>query len=205
MTSDIVWDDLRAGRQPSAFLPFTIGQRIGTIIMREPAGAAAATVRLRDAVRAIDRSLPVQNVVSIADEIDESLSEERLLVRLGGVIAAIAALLAMAGVYSVMACFVGERTREFGIRRALGASVSQVAGYVLRRVVSAGLAGVVCGAALAALVARSLAGWLFGVGPLDVPTIASASVALLAIALVAAAVPAWRATKVDPAVALRTE
>lgn len=205
MTSDIVWDDLRAGRQPSAFLPFTIGQRIGTIIMREPAGAAAATVRLRDAVRAIDRSLPVQNVVSIADEIDESLSEERLLVRLGGVIAAIAALLAMAGVYSVMACFVGERTREFGIRRALGASVSQVAGYVLRRVVSAGLAGVVCRAALAALVARSLAGWLFGVGPLDVPTIASASVALLAIALVAAAVPAWRATKVDPAVALRTE
>ena len=205
VTSDIVWDDLRAGRQPSAFVPFTRNQRIGTIVMRTPLGAAAATSMLRDAVRVIDPSLPVDGVVSIPDEIDETLAGERLLVRLGGVMAAIAATLAMAGVYSVMACFVGERTREFGIRRALGASVGQVAGHVLRRVLSAGLVGVLCGAGLAALVARSLAVWLVGVRPVDVPTIASASVALLAIALVAAAVPAWRATKVDPAVALRIE
>jgi len=71
--------------------------------------------------------------------------------------------------------------------------------------VSAGLVGVLGGAGLAAFVARSLAGWLFGVRPVDVPTIASASVALLAIALVAAALPTWRATKIDPVVALRTE
>jgi len=205
VTSDIVWYDLRAGRLPSAFLPFTRTMRIGTIVMRTPLGAGDATALLREAVRLVDPSLPVQPLSSIPDQIDERLAQERLLARLGGVIAAIAAMLAMAGVYSVMACFVSERTREFGIRRALGASVSQVAGHVLRRVVGTGVVGLVCGAGLAVLIARSLSVWLFGVGPVDLPTIATASVVLLASAMVAAAVPAWRATKVDPAVALRTE
>jgi predicted lysophospholipase L1 biosynthesis ABC-type transport system permease subunit len=205
VTSDIAGPDVREGPQPSAFAPLGRDTRIGTIVLRAPIRRAEITAAVRQAARHADPTLPVDDVTSIADRVDEQLAQERLMAELGGVIAAIAAALALAGVYAVMAFVVSERTREFGIRRALGASSGAVAVGVLRRVVATGAVGVAIGAGIAVAAGRLLRGWLYGVSPSDPLTMIAAAVVLMTVAIVAAAIPARRATRVDPVVALRAE
>jgi ABC-type antimicrobial peptide transport system permease subunit len=138
-------------------------------------------------------------------QIDTRMSSERLLSRLTGLFGGLATLLAAIGLYGVLAYSVARRTREIGIRIALGAKATHVRGLVVRDVAVMLVCGTALGLAAAGLVSRSLRGMLFNVQPLDVPLYVGAVVALAAVAIAAAYLPARRATTVDPLIALRYE
>lgn len=125
--------------------------------------------------------------------------------RVLGIFAGMAVLLALMGIYGVMAYFVNERTREFGIRVALGAQPSNVLVLVAKTGLKLTLIGVVAGAVVALGVTRLIATFLYGVAPTDPLTFATVAATLIAVALLATYIPARRATKVDPITALRYE
>ena len=177
----------------------------GTILVRSDEAMGAAMERIRAVVRDVDPALPITTLRPLRDEVAEDLSEDRVLARLSAVIAILAAMLAATGVASVISQLVTERTRDFGIRTALGASHGDILRHVLKGVVGQSVLGVALGLALYWGVSRFVATRLFGLGALDPLTIACAAIALLAIAVVAALVPARHATRIDPAVALRAE
>jgi putative ABC transport system permease protein len=134
-----------------------------------------------------------------------SIARPRLYATLFVVFAAIAALLAAIGIYGVMAYAVSQSTREIGVRMALGAQRSEVLWLVLRRASGLSIAGIAIGLACASGVTRYLEGMIFGLTPVDLPTFAAVSLLFAFVAAVAAFVPARRATRVDPLVALRHE
>jgi predicted permease len=179
--------------------------RYGAILVRSDEATGATLDRIRRVVRAVDPALPITTLRPLKEEVAEDLSEDRVLARLSAVVALLAALLAATGVVSVISQLVVERTRDFGIRTALGASAGDILGYVLKGVAAQSALGVALGLGLYWGISRWLATRLFGLGALDPITIAAAVMALLAIALVAAVVPARRATRIDPAVALRAD
>jgi ABC-type antimicrobial peptide transport system permease subunit len=135
----------------------------------------------------------------------ESLGTRRLLLMLLGLFAGLALLLSAAGVYGVMAYGVAQRTREIGIRIALGASARQTAAMVLRDVALVAALGLLVGIATAIGASRLLTSVLYGVGALDAVTFLSVPVVIGAVSLAAGAVPAWRATRVDPLISMRAE
>jgi putative ABC transport system permease protein len=172
----------------------------------ESKGMVAA---LRGEVQAIDPSLSVLNVETLTDRIYQSLGGERSQATLLGTGGAMALLLAAIGLYGVMSYSVAQRTREIGIRMALGAGRGNVMGLVLKQGITLVSAGIVLGLGAAFVVTRLLAsflaGLLFGVSAADPITFVGTSAVLLFVALVASLVPARRATKVDPIIALRYE
>ena len=137
--------------------------------------------------------------------VSDSLSNQRLYAWLLGVFAVLALTLASAGIYGVMSYLVTQRTQEFGVRMALGASTGKVVRMVLRQALLLIGAGLAIGLVGAFAVTRVLTNFLFGVKPIDLPTFAAVSVVLTAVALLATYLPALRATRVDPMVALRYE
>jgi len=167
-----------------------------------PKDLAAA---IRHEVRALDPNLPAFNVMSLAENIDISLFPARFGAVLLGVFGFLALLIASIGIYGVMSYGVSERTHEMGIRMALGARGSDV----LRLVISQGMwlatIGVVIGAGLALVATRVVKSYLYDVSPTDPLTFASIAILLIGVALLACYIPARRATKVDPLVALRYE
>jgi putative ABC transport system permease protein len=179
--------------------------RWGTILVRAGEPAGIAMERIRGVVRDVDTALPITMLGPLGDQVAEDLSEDRVLARLSALVALLAALLAATGVVSVISQLVVERTRDFGIRTALGASAGDILGYMLKGVVMQSALGIGLGLGLYWGVSRWLAGRLFGLGALDPVTIAAAAMAVLAIAVIAAIVPARRATRIDPAVALRAD
>ncbi len=122
-----------------------------------------------------------------------------------GVFAAVAASLAAVGIYGVMACAVAQRTREIGIRLALGAERRRVLALVTTDALAVTVLGVAAGLVGGVLLARALTGLLFGIGALDAVSFGGAALAVAAVAVLAALVPARRATAVDPAITLRCE
>jgi predicted permease len=173
----------------------------------DPTGMIGA---IRSKIQEIDPSLSVLNVQTLGDRIEGSLQGERAQANLTGTAGLLALLLASVGLYGVMAYSVAQRTREIGIRMALGASRKNVMGLVLKEGVSLVSAGVVIGLGVSFiatrfLAARFLASSLFGVTAVDPVTFAGTSLLLIVVALAASYIPARRATKVDPMVALRYE
>lgn len=157
------------------------------------------------AINSIDRDLPMANVRTMDQVMDESLVTDRFVSLLYAAFAATALLLAAVGIYGVMAFMVAQRTHEIGLRMALGAGQQDVLRLVLKDgVVLAGI-GVAIGLAGAGLVGRTMRGLLFGVGAIDFTTILAVSILLFAAALLASYIPARRAAHVDPMVALRYE
>jgi ABC-type antimicrobial peptide transport system permease subunit len=160
---------------------------------------------VREAVRAFDADLPLYRIRSMEDAVSESLAEPRLATSLLGLFAALALLLAAVGVYGVVAYSVATRTREIGVRVALGADRTRVVGMVLYeglRPVVVGVAFGLGGAWAATGLVRSM---LFGVAPNDTATFLVVPVGLLAVATLASWLPARRATRVAPTEALRQE
>jgi predicted permease len=175
--------------------------------LEEGATEAALLPSVREAMREIDRSMPVLALRSFEDHLDQSF--EVWLMRAGarifGGFAVVALLLAVAGVYGVRAYSVERRTRELGIRMALGSSVSETLWLVLREGLRLGLVGGVVGLLLALAVGRLLSSFLVGVSASDPWVLALSLVLLLAVVLAACVVPARRAARLDPLEALRYE
>ncbi len=169
---------------------------------RDPASLSAAVAR---AVHATDPQVPVGRVRTMDEVLTESLALRRFVMALLSLFAGLAVVLAAVGIYGLMAYLVTQRAREFGIRMALGARPGDVMTMVVRRGAALVGPGILLGILAAAGLTRLLASQLFGVRPIDPVTFVAVLAGVVAVALVACTVPAWRGTKVDPVVALRYE
>jgi predicted permease len=180
-----------------------------TLIVRTAPGLsgsqAALASSVKNAVATLDAEQPVTDVMSMEEVLAESINQSRFYMRLFSIFAGMAVLLAAIGIYGVMSYFVSQRTHEIGVRLALGARPSDVLGLVGKLGLRLTLIGVAIGAVLALGLTRLIAGFLFGVRPGDPATYIAVAVGLVGVALLACYVPARRASKVDPMVALRYE
>jgi putative ABC transport system permease protein len=176
-----------------------------TLVVRSKAESAALTSAIRKEVLAVDPGQPVYNVQTMETVIGKSISYQRLNTQLLGMFAALALILAVIGIYSVMSYQVTQHTREIGIRMALGAQSLDVLRLVLRQGLGLTVVGVAIGVAGAFALTRLLTSLLFGVTSNDPVTYIIVSLLLTLVAAFACIVPARRATKVDPLVALRYE
>jgi ABC-type antimicrobial peptide transport system permease subunit len=156
-------------------------------------------------IQALEPNLPVPNVQTMADTMGTSLYAARLGAWLLGAFGVLALVLAAIGIYGVLSFSVSRRTREMGIRLALGAEPRDVFFLVVRDGMRLVGAGVVVGVAGALASGRSLASFLYGVSTIDLPTFAGVTVMLTSVALVACVIPAFRAVRVNPVTILRYE
>lgn len=168
-------------------------------------GDAAVMGTVADLMRRHDPALPMPSIEPLQDSVRIATLPQTLAALVSGILGAVGLLLAGVGIYGVTAYATAQRTREVGLRMALGARRGQVEGMVLRQGLIGPLAGAVVGLALAVPLASLLRSFLLGVPPLDPLSFASASVALLATAAVASWLPARRAARIDPVTALRSE
>ena len=179
---------------------------VGTLLTVHGAGdLKAISEGLRSAARSVDPSLPVEGLTRLDEIIDRRLGESKIIIWVSGAVGALALLLASVGLYGVMAYTVAGRTKEIGIRVALGAGRGRVSRMILADGLALAAAGTLVGLLLSAACMRVMGSLLYGVSPTDPLTYAGVSVFLIAVALLACYVPARRATKVDPMVALRYE
>jgi len=174
-------------------------------VIRTGGDPASAGPAVRGEIRSLDKGAPVFNVRTMNEVLATSIAPRRAPMLLLSAFAAAALLLAMIGIYGVTAYYVTQRTQEIGIRMALGAQVSDVLKLVLKGGIALAAIGLAAGVVGAFILTRWMASLLFGVKPTDGLTFVAVSVCLLATALVACYLPARRATKVDPLVALRYE
>lgn len=175
------------------------------IIVRTTGAAGPLARRVTEIVRSMDADRPVDNVNTLADLRADDVAPERLNAALFSSFAVLALLIAAIGVLGVLAFTVSQRTREFGVRMALGAQRTQVLQMVLKEGVALALVALVGGVLAATLLSRFLVDLLFGVTPTDPMTYLVVGMVLAAVAVLAAYVPARRATRVDPMEALRAE
>jgi predicted permease len=174
-----------------------------SVVLRTSLPAAGLEPQIRHEIQSIDPGLPVFNVSSMNDVLDRSLASRRLSAGPVGGFAGLALLLASIGIYGLLAYMVGQRSREIGIRMALGARRDDILGMFLRKGVALAAVGMVAGVVVSALTASMMASLLYGVRPHDPAVFLMVPLLLLAVAALASYLPARRATKVDPMIALR--
>jgi len=211
IVGDIRHEGLDADPDPAVFLPqrqpFTLlgagFPRAITLIVRTSGDAASTASVIRATVAGVDPQVPIGVVRPMDTVIDESIAPRRLNFLLVSAFAGVALCLTAAGLYGVMSYVVAERTREIGVRMALGATPRQVVWMVLGEAAIVTMAGIAIGVAGALALTRSMRSLLFGVSAVDPTVYVVVSLVLAAVALVAAAVPSGRATRVDPLIALR--
>jgi putative ABC transport system permease protein len=203
---DSKYNSLTERNQPFVYMPllqnYTPLNNLHVRTSIDPAGVMAS---VRSEIQKIDPNLTLQNVQTLSERVDGSLGGERAQATMLGVFGLMALLLAAVGLYGVMAYSVAQRTREIGIRMALGARKGDVLSLVLRQGVTLVSIGVAVGLVVAFATTRLLASLLFGIGAADPITFAATSLILIAVALIATYVPARRAATVDPIRALRYE
>lgn len=173
------------------------------VVVRSAASPSAVMGAIRSQMRELDRDLPVSELRQLEELVSASVSRPRFYTVLLGAFAGIALILAAVGIYGVISYAVSLRTRELGIRLALGATGRQVSRLVLRQGVTLAVAGVVVGGAGAYWLTRLLNKLLFGVTPSDPLTFFGVAGLLTAIAALACYIPARRAARVDPLLAMR--
>ena len=176
-----------------------------TVAIRAAGEVSAIVPVVTARVHELDPNVPVADVRTMTEVRDTSVAQRRLTTMLLGVFAGIALLLAAVGIYGVISYTVSQRTQEIGIRMALGARQSDVLSMVLRQALTLAAAGILIGGVGAALLTGLMRNLLYGVRPTDPVTFAVVATLLAVIAAAAASVPGLRATRVDPAVALRAE
>jgi putative ABC transport system permease protein len=181
---------------------FSLGTFVVVRVAGRPADLAEA---MRQTVWSLDRDLPIQRIVTMEDRVAEVFAPRRFNMLLFGVFALVALLLAALGIYGVIAYSVAQRTHEIGIRMALGATSRDVLLLVVRQGMILMLIGVAVGLVAALALTRVLRNLLFGVSATDPATFIGIALLLTGVALIASYIPARRATKVDPLVALRHE
>ncbi|MGH9936122.1 MAG: FtsX-like permease family protein, partial [Blastocatellia bacterium] len=206
VTADVKHFGLNQDARASMFFPHRQQpSRQMFIVARTAADPLSLTSSLRGAVAAMDKNLAVSNISAMEEITSQSIGQERFTLLLLGIFSALALLLAVAGIYGVMSYAVAQRTHEIGIRVALGAQTRDVLKLVVTQGMALVLAGVGIGLASALALTRFIRGLLFGVSATDPVTFAGVAALLALVALVACYVPARRASKVDPMVALRCE
>ncbi|HEV3468712.1 MAG TPA: FtsX-like permease family protein, partial [Pyrinomonadaceae bacterium] len=207
VVGDVRQSGLTQPTRPELFFPYTATRADGmTLVARSAAGDPAALANaVRREVQRVDPNQPVHNVRTMEEVIDLSISNRRLNMTLLSIFAGLATLLAVVGIYSVMSYLVTQHTREIGIRMALGAEARDILKLVIGQGMTLTLVGVGLGVLAAFGLTRLMASLLYGVAGTDPLTYAAVSLLLAAVALAACYVPARRATKVDPLVALRYE
>jgi putative ABC transport system permease protein len=198
--------NLQADTVPEIYAPYwQWPMQTPELIVRSEATATNTAAAVRDEIRALNKGLPAPKLQTMNELLAEVVAEPRFYTTLLGLFGAIALLLAAVGIYSVIAYAVTQRTQEFGIRLALGAQGSDLLRLVIKQGLTLVFLGSVVGLATALALTRVLQSLLFGVSATDPLTFAAVALLLLAAALLACWLPARRATKVDPTVALRYE
>jgi putative ABC transport system permease protein len=160
---------------------------------------------VHDLVQTLDKTMPIRNIGTVQDALEQGLWAPRMGAVLLSIFGGLALVLAMIGVYGVMSYSVSQRTPELGFRLAIGAQPGQVLWLVMRQGLIVAACGAAVGIVLAAIAATFLRNLLFGIPPQDPVTLLAVAGLLTIVAVVACYVPARRATRVDPLVALRTE
>jgi putative ABC transport system permease protein len=203
---DVKHYGLESGTTMQMYEPFLQNPSGGmTFVLRAGSNPGSLAPAARRAVFALDADLPVFQVQTLESLISDSFAQRRFNTVLIGLFALVALVLAAVGIYGVVAYSVAQRTQELGVRMALGAQRSHIFGMVLRQAMGLVTSGVIAGLAGAALLIRFIAHLLYGIGPFDAMTFSMTPLIVAAVALLAAYLPARRATRVDPAVALRCE
>ncbi|HEY8226770.1 MAG TPA: ABC transporter permease [Pyrinomonadaceae bacterium] len=209
IVGDIKSVDPREPAQPTVYRPILQVQDQSaysvTIHLRTQGDASALAPNVRQMINQIDDKLPIFEVTTLDASFNETLRQEQLVMQLVSFFGALALMLASIGLYGLMAHGVARRTNEIGIRMALGARRSSIAWMVLRETLLLVVVGLLIGVPAAVFAARFVSSQLFGLSPGDPVTLAAAAAVLIVVAIVAGYVPARRATKVDPLVALRYE
>jgi predicted permease len=175
------------------------------LVIRAEGNSAALLPQIYRIVRGADAEQPVSNVRTLADIVEASTASRSIEVRVLGAFAAIAFLLAAVGIHGVLAFAVSSRSREIGVRMALGAQRGAIVRMVVLRGALLAVAGVAPGVALAWYAGKTMEALLAGVKPYDSATFAAATVLCLAMTLLGCLLPAWRAARVDPMTAMRLE
>ena len=200
--------NLRDQVPPAAYIPFFQSPDsflAASFEVRSSTNPIALATSIREMIQRADSRLPLFGVKTLNEQIDETLVQERIVALLSSLFGLVALFLACVGLYGVMSSLVVQRAHEIGIRMALGAERFRVLRLVLGRGLAIALIGVVAGIAGASAVTQFMATLLFGVKPIDSPTILSASLASIGVAALACYIPARRAASADPMVALRHE
>ena len=204
VVKNIKHDGLDVDGVPHIYVP--VNQFVGrtlSLALRTSLPASTLEPQIRHEIQSVDPNLPVFNVSSMNDVLDRSLASRRFSADLVGGFAGLALLLASIGIYGLLTYMVGQRSREIGLRMALGARQWDILKLILRKgVVLAGV-GIVAGVIVSAATASLMASLLYGVRPHDLPVFLAVPLLLFAVAVLASYLPARRATKVNPIVALR--
>jgi putative ABC transport system permease protein len=203
---DVRFSDLRASYDPQIDVPFAQSSFAYTSIAVRTKGDPRQVIKqIASAVNSVDPDLPIAGVKTLEELNGESLAIDRLGMLLFAAFAVLGLILSAIGIYGVMAFAVSQRRQEFGVRLALGAQRARVIKLVLREGVLLAAIGTLIGLAGAYLTGRALQSTLFGVDALDLYAFTAVALVLLSSALLACLVPAWRASRVDPIEALRSE
>ena len=175
------------------------------MVVRTAADPSSLVPAVRAAIRDVDADQPIYDVRSMTDVLQRTLHGDWLNTVLMGAFASMALLLASVGVFGVVANLTAQRRREFAVRVAVGARSADVVALVLKQGVVRAISGLLAGLALAAALSRSAAAMLHGISPFDAQIYISVSGLIVLVVLAASLVPAWRASRVDPTVALRQD
>ena len=208
IVGDVKQMSLSADRADAVYVTpeqWTFSDNPMSLVVRARGNASALAPAIRDAIWSVDKDQPITRTATMDVLVAETASERRFALILFEAFSVVALLLSAIGIYGVLAGSVTERTREIGVRAALGASRGSILTLVLRQGLSLTAVGFVIGLVGGAVASRSLVSLLFNTSRLDPLTYVGVGAILILVAMMACWVPAWRASRVDPAGALRTQ
>jgi predicted permease len=209
VVGDVKYDNARTAPAPTAYRPILQVQDAdaysSTLEIRTSGEPTAAAPMVRDAIRQVDPKLPQFDITSLRQQLNGALQQEKLVAELVSFFGLLALLLACVGLYGVMAHGVVRRTKEIGIRMALGAERGRIVWMVMRETILLVLSGIALGVPAALGAAKLVSSQLFGLSPSDPFTLLVAATVLIAVASLAGLLPARKASKVNPLIALRYE
>ena len=204
VVGDVRNEGLESEPKKQVYLPMRQSPSAGmALVARTEGDPTALAMTLQRAIWEVDPQQPIYELSTADQLVARAVFLPRLSATLLALFALAALLLAVLGIYGVLSYSVNERTKEIGLRLALGADASDTVRLVLRRSITLVAAGGALGLVASLLLTRSLSGILYGVGPFDLPSFATAVTALLVAGVLASVLPAWRTTRVDPLVTLR--